>query len=155
MQAFKAANPGCVLEDFVRWHSPRDWMEERAEEIEAQPEAGRAEAGRAARGRLSARLDADDNLRTLLWGATSSLAASQQKPLFDPAREGADVLHRLDQIPPLVLLEKLVGLAVEAALCAVSASPVRLLEIAVHIVSWRSAHSLSARFTDGRRALLK
>lgn len=27
MQAFKAANPGCILEDFVRWHSPPDWME--------------------------------------------------------------------------------------------------------------------------------
>lgn len=25
MSAFKAANPGCTLEDFVRWHSPRDW----------------------------------------------------------------------------------------------------------------------------------
>jgi Rab3 GTPase-activating protein catalytic subunit len=27
MQAFKAANPGCILEDFVRWHSPPDWTE--------------------------------------------------------------------------------------------------------------------------------
>ncbi|KAL7176495.1 hypothetical protein ACSBR2_029931 [Camellia fascicularis] len=27
MQAFKAANPGCILEDFVRWHSPLDWTE--------------------------------------------------------------------------------------------------------------------------------
>ncbi|KAJ1626254.1 Rab3 GTPase-activating protein catalytic subunit-domain-containing protein, partial [Pavlovales sp. CCMP2436] len=25
-QAFKAANPGVVLADFVRWHSPRDWL---------------------------------------------------------------------------------------------------------------------------------
>ncbi|KCV67617.1 hypothetical protein H696_05904 [Fonticula alba] len=25
MQAFKAANPGCRLEDFIRWHSPADW----------------------------------------------------------------------------------------------------------------------------------
>ena len=25
MSAFKAANPGCTLGDFVRWHSPRDW----------------------------------------------------------------------------------------------------------------------------------
>ena len=25
MQAFKAANPGCCIEDFVRWHSPKDW----------------------------------------------------------------------------------------------------------------------------------
>ncbi|KAG2641653.1 hypothetical protein PVAP13_2KG210516 [Panicum virgatum] len=24
----KAANPGCVLEDFVRWHSPLDWSED-------------------------------------------------------------------------------------------------------------------------------
>ncbi|KAJ1973287.1 hypothetical protein H4R34_005127, partial [Dimargaris verticillata] len=26
MEAFKAANPGSVLGDFVRWHSPRDWV---------------------------------------------------------------------------------------------------------------------------------
>lgn len=26
MAAFKAANPGCVLADFVRWHSPRDFV---------------------------------------------------------------------------------------------------------------------------------
>lgn len=31
MQAFKAANPGCSLEDFVRWYSPRDWVEEPVE----------------------------------------------------------------------------------------------------------------------------
>jgi hypothetical protein len=24
MQAFKAANPGCILEDFIKWHSPKD-----------------------------------------------------------------------------------------------------------------------------------
>ena len=24
----QAANPGAVMEDFVRWHSPRDWIEE-------------------------------------------------------------------------------------------------------------------------------
>ena len=28
MEAFKAANPGCTLGDFVRWYSPRDWLEE-------------------------------------------------------------------------------------------------------------------------------
>ncbi len=27
LQAFKAANPGASLEDFVRWYSPRDWIE--------------------------------------------------------------------------------------------------------------------------------
>ena len=27
MQAFKAANPDAKLGDFVRWHSPRDWID--------------------------------------------------------------------------------------------------------------------------------
>ena len=22
----QAANPGCLLEDFIRWYSPRDWI---------------------------------------------------------------------------------------------------------------------------------
>ncbi|KAK3707091.1 hypothetical protein QZH41_004162 [Actinostola sp. cb2023] len=37
MEAFKAANPGCLLEDFVRWYSPNDWIpgkETREEEEE-------------------------------------------------------------------------------------------------------------------------
>ena len=24
---YQAANPGCILEDFVRWYSPPDWIE--------------------------------------------------------------------------------------------------------------------------------
>lgn len=28
----QAANPGCLLEDFVRWYSPRDWIEGEPEE---------------------------------------------------------------------------------------------------------------------------
>ncbi|XP_048577238.1 rab3 GTPase-activating protein catalytic subunit isoform X2 [Nematostella vectensis] len=42
MEAFKAANPGCLLEDFVRWYSPNDWLqgpetvEEREELIRQQ-----------------------------------------------------------------------------------------------------------------------
>lgn len=28
MESFKAANPGAKLEDFIRWYSPRDWIEE-------------------------------------------------------------------------------------------------------------------------------
>lgn len=27
MQSFKAANPAATLEDFIRWYSPRDWIE--------------------------------------------------------------------------------------------------------------------------------
>lgn len=28
MESFKAANPNGKLEDFIRWYSPRDWIEE-------------------------------------------------------------------------------------------------------------------------------
>jgi Rab3 GTPase-activating protein catalytic subunit len=39
MQAFKAANPGCILADFVRWYSPRDWLADDSvcEKAEALP----------------------------------------------------------------------------------------------------------------------
>lgn len=36
MEAFKAANPGGTLEDFVRWYSPRDWVEDPWETIDGQ-----------------------------------------------------------------------------------------------------------------------
>lgn len=32
MESFKAANPGCILEDFVRWYSPRDYIDDEEEE---------------------------------------------------------------------------------------------------------------------------
>ena len=34
--ALQGANPGCVLEDFVRWYSPRDWVEETVEGEDGQ-----------------------------------------------------------------------------------------------------------------------
>jgi len=52
MEAFKAANPDCILEDFVRWHSPRDWIED------ATLETG---------GTLSNRMREPGNLWQELW----------------------------------------------------------------------------------------
>jgi Rab3 GTPase-activating protein catalytic subunit len=31
MESFKAANPSALFEDFIRWYSPRDWIEENPE----------------------------------------------------------------------------------------------------------------------------
>ena len=80
-QAFKAANPLCVLEDFIRWHSPRDWLVEGAAPGGAAPggaASGGAAPGGAApegtmegdgathmsmpRGRLSQRMSSADSL---------------------------------------------------------------------------------------------
>jgi hypothetical protein len=50
MESFKAANPHATLEDFVRWHSPRDWVDD-------------GHGG----GKLSARMMEPGNLWQELW----------------------------------------------------------------------------------------
>lgn len=52
MQAFKAANPHSVLEDFVRWHSPKDWIES---------------SDGSTPGRLSSRMSQPTNIWQELW----------------------------------------------------------------------------------------
>ncbi len=66
MQAFKAANPGCIVEDFVRWHSPKDWTDDASE-----------------RGKLSERMANKENIWHQLWSDAKPLAACRQALLFD------------------------------------------------------------------------
>lgn len=47
---YQAANPGCVLEDFVRWHSPPDWT------ADDQDGGSLDGEGSSRRGRLSRRM---------------------------------------------------------------------------------------------------
>lgn len=28
---YQAANPGCILEDFIRWYSPADWIKNKSD----------------------------------------------------------------------------------------------------------------------------
>lgn len=56
MQAFKAANPHAVIEDFVRWHSPRDWITDVDEEDNPL-----------STGKLSIRMSEPGNLWQELW----------------------------------------------------------------------------------------
>ena len=72
MQAFKAANPSCILEDFVRWHSPRDWI------VDGEQSSGINKDLYGTNGKLSERFDEPNNLWVVLWGATLPVAASQQ-----------------------------------------------------------------------------
>ncbi|KAJ1340928.1 hypothetical protein BSLG_004401 [Batrachochytrium salamandrivorans] len=90
MEAFKAANPGALLEDFVRWHSPRDWIEE----------AGQV-------GRLSGRMTDPGNLWRECWEGAKSIPASKQKPLFDFEKEAAKALHYLESRLPHQILSEL------------------------------------------------
>ena len=65
MESFKAANPGCVLADFVRWHSPRDWSEDKG---------------------LSLRMRAEGNIWSSLWETAASVPAKRQRRLFDDTK---------------------------------------------------------------------
>ncbi|KAJ3175098.1 Rab3 GTPase-activating protein catalytic subunit [Geranomyces variabilis] len=82
MMAFKAANPGCGIEDFVRWWSPRDWIED---------EDGKG-------GALSARMKEPGNLWVEMWEAAPAVPAVDQPPLFDHSREASNVLDWLERL---------------------------------------------------------
>ena len=91
MQAFKAANPGCILADFIRWHSPKDWITDSAEN-----------------GKLSSRMTEQGNLWTELWNSSEPIPAVYQKPLFDFSREMKSIIEYLDSITVQDLLDWIV-----------------------------------------------
>uniref|UniRef100_A0A3P9L0P4 Rab3 GTPase-activating protein catalytic subunit n=1 Tax=Oryzias latipes TaxID=8090 RepID=A0A3P9L0P4_ORYLA len=84
MESFKAANPGCVLEDFVRWYSPRDYVME-----EVVDEKG----NKVTRGELSTRMKIAGNMWVEAWETARVTPARRQKRLFDDTKEAEKVLH--------------------------------------------------------------
>lgn len=84
MESFKAANPGAILEDFIRWCSPRDWIED----------AGTNEWDQQ-NGHLSPRMLIPDNAWSTTWASAQPVPAHRQKRLFDDTREAEKVLQFL------------------------------------------------------------
>ncbi|KAJ6251395.1 rab3 gtpase-activating protein catalytic subunit [Anaeramoeba flamelloides] len=93
MQAFKAANPGCILEDFVRWYSPRDFIQATNSET----------------GELSERMKKPENIWVKTWNFSKPIPAKDQQPLFDPIRESEKALLYLENLKPNELLEHEIG----------------------------------------------
>jgi hypothetical protein len=85
MEAFKAANCGCVMEDFVNWHSPRDVVD----------------------GVLSERMAVPGNLWGELWRRTRGVPASRQKALFDCEVEAEKTLGFLQGASPGFIVAQL------------------------------------------------
>ncbi|KAF9278795.1 Rab3 GTPase-activating protein catalytic subunit [Mortierella alpina] len=80
MSAFKAANPGCVLGDFIRWHSPKDWIEDKKE--------------------MSARMSESGNFWQELWTIADPIPAARQTPLMN---------HRSEALKALLSLKAMSG----------------------------------------------
>nr|XP_033467499.1 rab3 GTPase-activating protein catalytic subunit isoform X1 [Epinephelus lanceolatus] len=106
MESFKAANPGCVLEDFVRWYSPRDYVEE-----EMVDEKG----NKVVKGELSARMKIPGNMWVEAWEAARVTPARRQRRLFDDTKEAEKVLHYLTLQKPADLTCHLLPCVLHAA----------------------------------------
>ncbi|KAK3127141.1 hypothetical protein QOZ80_7AG0568850 [Eleusine coracana subsp. coracana] len=117
MQAFKARNPGCVLEDFIRWHSPPDWSEDCAASTTTVGE------GSSRRGRLSDRMQTKEgNLWKELWETAKPIPAVEQTPIYDEDLAVESIFDALEVIEPSKLFEQL--LAVILSVCFVAAESV-------------------------------
>ncbi|CAD5220148.1 unnamed protein product [Bursaphelenchus okinawaensis] len=88
MQAFKAANVGSRIEDFVRWHSPRDWVVD--------------DDGN---GRLSERMSLENNVWVECWNEARAIPVSAQVRLFNEAKEAETILHLFESITVRELID--------------------------------------------------
>ncbi|XP_073115590.1 uncharacterized protein [Elaeis guineensis] len=122
MQAFKAANPGCILEDFIRWHSPPDWMEMVSDDQANDSVDGE---GSSRQGQLSRRMQKEGNLWRELWETAKALPAVKQTPLFDEDLAVESILSTLEDISPSELFEQLyISVLCAGILAAEAALPV-------------------------------
>ncbi|KAK9811411.1 hypothetical protein WJX72_003484 [[Myrmecia] bisecta] len=100
MAAFKAANPGCVLADFVRWTA-----------------GDRVSAGNRPEPALT--VPNGSTYQGELWHKTDALPACLQIPLFDAVEQGEAVLQAIAGTTPAALFEQLffavTGLCLETA----------------------------------------
>ncbi|KAJ8559459.1 hypothetical protein K7X08_003517 [Anisodus acutangulus] len=117
MSAFKAANLDAVFEDFIRWHSPRDWEnDDNMEKVVSHTNAVVESTNDwPPRGKLSERMSERGNSWRKIWNEAPPLPASEQKPLLDPNQEGEKALHYLETVRPYQLLEQMVSTAFRAA----------------------------------------
>ncbi|XP_005093890.1 rab3 GTPase-activating protein catalytic subunit [Aplysia californica] len=142
MESFKAANPGCILEDFVRWYSPRDYVvdddveaEEEVEMEQEQQSAGSdtpatgerkgSVSSPAKRGRLSQRMQIPGNMWVEAWQSAKAVSARRQKRLFDDTKEAEKVLHYLASMKPAEVVLHLMP-------CVIHAAIIKLVEEAIN-----------------------
>ncbi|XP_049583641.1 rab3 GTPase-activating protein catalytic subunit isoform X1 [Syngnathus scovelli] len=106
MESFKAANPGSVLEDFVRWYSPRDFLEEIVNE----------NGQTVLKGKLSPRMKIPGNIWVETWENAKAIPAHRQRRLFDDTKEAEKVLHYLEMQKPADLCRHLLPCIIHATI---------------------------------------
>lgn len=107
MEAFKAANPGASLSDFVRWYSPRDWV---------PPLVDQASGRVIEEGHLSHRMQLPGNTWQEVWETARPTPAHRQKRLFDDTKEAEKVLYYLLSLHPAEIVKLLMPVLIHCAL---------------------------------------
>jgi hypothetical protein len=92
MESFKAANPQCLIEDFVHWYSPKDYIDP------VSPDTA---------GKLSQRMIEPDNIWQQCWLNSKPIPANLQKPLFEIESEYHKALHYLETIDARSIITQL------------------------------------------------
>uniref|UniRef100_A0A2R5LMV7 Rab3 GTPase-activating protein catalytic subunit n=1 Tax=Ornithodoros turicata TaxID=34597 RepID=A0A2R5LMV7_9ACAR len=110
MEAFKAANPGASLGDFVRWYSPRDWIAAVIDEVSGEV---------LQEGHLSPRMQLPGNTWQEVWDTARPVPAHRQKRLFDDTKEAEKVLHYLLSMGPASIASQLMPVLVHCALAQI------------------------------------
>ena len=151
MSAFKAANPGCVLEDFIRWYSPRDFipLESTFSSMELPSPVSSTsvpsttfcsplssldtpinelpfcrEGPGCIQGRLSTRIRGSDSTWLHAWNETDSVPSRRQKRLFDDTKEAEKILLFLSTLSPSQLACLIFPNLLQASLDQLSSLPV-------------------------------
>uniref|UniRef100_A0A915DMV4 Rab3 GTPase-activating protein catalytic subunit n=1 Tax=Ditylenchus dipsaci TaxID=166011 RepID=A0A915DMV4_9BILA len=122
MQAFKAANPGSILADFVRWHSPRDWTE----------------------------TETENGIKKELWESARPIPVNQQARLFNETKEVERILQSFNSILVIDLIHLILPVVVaDATLCLINNSAVcfelvksKLIELCQKVVKFTKRNTV-------------
>ncbi|CAN6457469.1 unnamed protein product [Victoria cruziana] len=151
MQAFKAANPGCILEDFVRWHSPPDWIE--CESCGSTGNTSDGE-GKCKQGQLSVRMKKEGNLWRELWENAKPVPAVNQAPLYDEDLAVDGIFNLLEEIAPPDIFQQLfvaalsAGFAIAETTIAIDGESANLFNECKHYVISTCQHELNSENID-------
>lgn len=137
MESFKAANPGAILEDFVRWYSPRDWTETDEKDQWGQQ-----------KGELSKRMLIEDNIWAQTWKTAKPIPANKQKLLFFDTKEAEKILHYLESRTFQQVIELFIPILLQVTIYRLAEEIVPLdVELPDGLDSLRNLIKLAERIT--------
>ena len=125
MSAFKAANPSAAFEDFVRWHSPKDWIDGDDARSAATTDGGQTEnVRRASRPRCAERTHASRRKRVedAVGFSSASLCARAKDGALRSDRRGREGVAPPGGTTAAALVGVVARCAVTSALALVAAA---------------------------------